>query len=139
MNEYRWSDLSIGLKHSFDASFTAQDTAAFAKLSGDTNPQHTDEEYAKSAAFTGPVLFGMLVASLYSQLAGVYLPGKFALLQGMNVDFNSPCYAGDRLTCAGEIVFMNKAYQRFEIEATTRKQDRELVSKALIRVGFHAN
>jgi acyl-CoA thioesterase FadM len=57
----------------------------------------------------------------------------------MDIDFNTPCFAGDVLSVAGEIVFMSEAYKRFEIKATIRKQDRKLVSKATIRVGFHVS
>ena len=139
MMEYKWSDLHIGFKHGFDASFSAQDVSTFAALSGDINPLHVDEAYALKAGFPGPVVFGMLTSSLYSRLVGVYLPGKFALLQGMDIDFSSPCYAGDLLHVVGEVVFLSDAFHRFEIKATIRKDDGKLVSKATIRVGFHGN
>ena len=137
MNEYRWSDLHIGLKHAFEAAFPSEAAAAFAQLSGDVNPLHVDPEYATGAGFQGPVLFGMLTSSLYSRLIGVYLPGKFALLQGIDIDFSAPCYAGDQLRVAGEVVFLSDAYHRLEIKATIRKQDSKLISKAMIRVGLH--
>jgi acyl dehydratase len=137
MNEYRWSDLRVGLKHEFEAAFTAEAAAAFAQLSGDVNPLHVDPEYAAGAGFQGPVLFGMLTSSLYSRLVGVYLPGKFALLQGIDIDFSAPCFAGDPLRVQGEIVFLSEAFHRLEIKATIRKEDGKLVSKAKIRVGFH--
>lgn len=139
MNEYRWADLQIGLRHNFTATFSAADANTFAKLSGDVNLLHTDAAYAEAAGFPGPVLFGMMTSSLYSQLVGVYLPGKYALLQGMDIDFTAPCFAGEVLSVEGEIVFLSEAYHRFEIKAAIRKQDRKLVSKATIRVGFHAS
>jgi 3-hydroxybutyryl-CoA dehydratase len=137
MNEYAWSDIHIGLKEEFDAILTAADAASFAALSGDVNPLHVDEEYAIAAGFPGPVLFGMLTSSLYSKLVGVYLPGKFALLQGIDIDFSKPCHAGEQLHVEGEVVHVTEAYHRFEIKATIRKADKKLVSKAMIRVGFH--
>jgi len=137
MNQYGWGDLSIGLKHSFEATFTDTMAKDFARLSGDINPLHVDPDYAVAAGFSGPVLFGMLTSSLYSQLVGVYLPGKFALLQGIDLDFNSPCHAGERLTVEGEIVFLSDAFHRIEIKASIRRKDRKLVSKATIRVGLH--
>jgi 3-hydroxybutyryl-CoA dehydratase len=139
MNELRWSDLQIGLKQEFTAAFTAEDAATFATLSGDLNPLHIDQEYAIAAGFPSTVLFGMLTSALYSRLVGVYLPGKFALLQGIDIDFSAPCHAGEQLHVAGEVVHLTEAYHRFEIKATIRKADRKLVSKATIRVGFHGN
>jgi len=137
--EYRWSDLHIGLTQGFDASFSAQDVSAFAALSGDTNPLHVDAAYALTAGFPGPVVFGMLTSGLYSRLVGVYLPGKFALLQGIDIDFISPCYACDLLHVAGEVVFLSDAFRRLEIKASIRKDDGPLISKAIIRAGFHGN
>ena len=137
MNEYRWEDLSLGLKHGFDAVFTEEMAETFARISGDINPLHVDRDYAQAAGYAAPVLFGMLTSSLYSQLIGVYLPGKYALLQGIDIDFSLPCLTSERLRCEGEVVFMSEAYRRFEVKASIRKLDRRLISKALIRVGFH--
>ncbi len=137
MMEYRFEDLTLGLKHSFEAVFTDEMAQQFAQISGDVNPLHIDPAYAASVGFASPVLFGMMTSSLYSTLVGVYLPGKYALLQGIDIDFNSPVFAGDKLVVQGEIVFLSEAYKRLEVKASIRKQDRKLVSKAVIRAGFH--
>ena len=138
MNAYRWEDLSIGMKEQFEARFTEQHARQFAEVSGDVNPLHTDADYALSAGFRAPVLFGMLTSSLYSRLAGVYLPGKYALLEGVTLHFHAPVYAGETLFVVGEVVFLSESFRRLEVKATIRRQDRSLVSKALLRVGLHA-
>lgn len=137
MKEYRWKDLHLGLKHGFEATFTREMAEAFARISRDENPLHSDDAYARAAGYPAPVLFGLMSSSLYSALVGMYLPGKYALLQGIDLDFSAPCHAGEPLRCEGEVVFLSEAFRRFEVKATIRKQDRKLVSKALIRVGFH--
>ncbi|ADW67559.1 MaoC/PaaZ C-terminal domain-containing protein [Granulicella tundricola] len=137
MNLYRWPDIHLGLAHSFEAVFTEQMTKNFAELSGDINPLHVDAEYAAAAGFASPVIFGLMSSALYSQLAGVYLPGKYALLQGIDLDFNAPCFVGEVLTVKGEVTFMTEAYHRFEAKASIRKKDGKLVSKATLRIGFH--
>jgi 3-hydroxybutyryl-CoA dehydratase len=137
MTEYQWSDLSLGMKHAFSAVFTDEMVAQFAALSGDNNPLHVDREYAIAAGFPGPVVFGMMTSSLYSRLVGVYLPGKYALLQGIDIHFNSPCHVGERMNVEGEVVFMSDAFHRLEVKASIRRDDRKLISKAIIRVGFH--
>jgi 3-hydroxybutyryl-CoA dehydratase len=138
MNAYKWEELSVGMKDHFEATFTEDMAHKFAEISGDVNPLHLDPEYAVAAGFAAPVLFGMLTSSLYSKLVGVYLPGKFALLEGIDLDFNSPSFAGETLTVRGEIIFMSKSFRRLEIKATIRNEDQKLVSKAMIRVGMHA-
>ena len=137
MNALRWSDIHLGLSYSFTASFEPAMVADFARLSGDTNPLHVDPGYATAAGFPAPVLFGMMTSSLYSRLIGVYLPGKYALLQGMDLDFNAPAFVDEPLTVTGEVAYLTEAYRRFEVKASIRKADRKLVSKATIRVGFH--
>ncbi len=138
MNQYRWEDIHLGLKADFEATFTEAMMGQFAELSGDRNPLHVDPKYAVRQGFASPVVFGLMSSSLYSRLVGLYLPGQYALLQGLDIDFNSPCFAGDVLSVEGEVSYMNEAYKRFEIRARIRKAaDRKLVSKSTIRVGFH--
>jgi 3-hydroxybutyryl-CoA dehydratase len=135
MNDYGWEDLAVGMSAQFEADVTAEMMDAFAGLSGDTNPLHTDEDFARQSGFPGRVVFGMLTSSFYSQLVGVYLPGKRALLDGIDIQFKSPAYIGDRLSVSGEIVFLNDTYHRLELKAQIRNADAKLISKATIRAG----
>ena len=139
MNTYRWEDMAIGLKQSFEAVFTEEMMHGFAAISGDHNPLHVDVNYALTHGYPSPVVFGLMSSSLYSRLVGMYLPGQFALLQGIDIDFSAPCFAGETLMVEGEVSFLNEAYHRFEIRGRIRKVDRKLVSKSTIRVGFHGS
>ena len=137
MKQYRWEDIFLGLKHGFDAVLSQEIIGQFAALSGDFNPLHTDRAYAQAMGYSDSVVFGMLSSAFYSRLVGMYLPGQFALLQGIDIDLNSPCFPGEALHVEGEVSYLNEAYKRFEIRARIRKDDRSLVSKCTIRVGFH--
>ncbi len=136
MNDDQWDDLTVGLKHSFAVTLTAEMLATFSALSGDVNPLHVDAGYAASQGFDRPVAFGMLTAAFYSQLVGVHLPGRRALLHGIDIDFSAPALPGDVLSIEGEIVFLSPALRRLEIKARTRNQHGKLISKAKIRVGL---
>jgi 3-hydroxybutyryl-CoA dehydratase len=137
VNEYRWSDLSVGMRQEFQAEVTAELVDAFIDLTGDVSPLHCDREFALQRGFRDRVVHGMLTASWYSTLVGVYLPGKFALLHGLDIDFTRPVFPGDTLTVSGTIAFMSEAVSRFEIAAEIRNQHFERVSRAKIRVGVH--
>jgi 3-hydroxybutyryl-CoA dehydratase len=137
MNAYRWSDLAVGMNHEFVASFNEADVADFERISGDINPLHTDPVYAQAHGFQSTVLFGMLTSSLYSRLVGVYLPGQFALLQGIDVHFHFPCMANETLSVRGEIVYLLDAPRRIEIKASICNAERKIISKATIWVGLH--
>jgi 3-hydroxybutyryl-CoA dehydratase len=136
MNMYRWSELHTGLAHSFAAEITERMMQDFSALSGDANPLHLDPSFAVKAGFRGAVAYGMLTSALYSRLVGVYLPGRYCLLHGIQVDFVKPAYVGDRLTVTGEIAHLSEAYHRIEIKARI-ESGHELISRARIRVALH--
>lgn len=120
---------------SFSRTVTADMLAAFRDISGDINPLHNDEAFARAANYPGRVVYGMLTASLYSTLAGVYLPGKYCLLQSVHSDFLAPVFIGDTLTCTGKVVEVNETVHQIVIKATIRNQDGKKVSRAKIEAG----
>ena len=139
MNEYRWRDLAVGQSAQFDITLTPEMFAGFAAMSGDENPLHLDEDFARASGFPGRVAFGLLVSSFYSQLVGMHLPGKWALLHGLDLEFKAPAYAGDTLTVSGEVAFLTEAYRRAELKARIRNQAGTLISRATIRAGVHGD
>lgn len=87
-------------------TITEADIVAFAGLSGDFNPIHTDEEYARRTVFRGRIAHGLLVQSVAAGLAnqlGIF-DRTLTALKGMRIDFQQPVRAGDtiaiRLTVA---------------------------------------
>jgi 3-hydroxybutyryl-CoA dehydratase len=108
---------------------------AFCNLSGDTNPLHCDVNFAQSKGYPGKVVYGMLSASLYSRLAGVYLPGRNCLLQSVHADFLRPVFVGDELTVIGKIFEKNDSVHQIVIKAVLCNQHGEKVSKAKIEAG----
>lgn len=137
MNAYRWEDLREGLSHEFEVTLTETMLRQFAEFSGDNNPLHADIEFARQAGYQNVLAHGMLTSSFYSRLVGVYLPGRFALLHGMDLDFVHPAFAGDQLLVSGAIAHLSSAYRRVEVKATICTTRNQLISKAKIRVGVH--
>jgi acyl dehydratase len=68
-------------------------------------------------------------------MVGVYLPGRSALLHGIDIDFRSPAFVGDTLTVSAEIVQLNAPYRRANLKASIINQNGMLISSAKIRVG----
>ena len=77
--EHKLEEIEIGQKKKFSIKVTESMVNEFAKISGDFNPLHMDEQYAKSTKFGRRVCHGMLLASFFSRLVGMYLPGKNSL------------------------------------------------------------
>jgi 3-hydroxybutyryl-CoA dehydratase len=136
MNAYTWPELLIGLSDAFDVDLDVGMIAAFAVLSGDVNPLHTNRDHAIGLGFSDTVAFGLLTTAFYSRLVGVHLPGKFALLHGIRVDFVEPAYPRDRLRVSGEITHLNEAFHRIEMRAMIENQHARVVSRARIKVGL---
>lgn len=137
MNHYRFEDIKIGLREEFDVTVTSEMMEIFLKVSGDNNPLHTDTRYAANKGFKDLVVYGMLTASFYSTLVGVYLPGEFCLLQGINISFHKPVFVGEKLTISGEVSSIHEAFRQAEIKAYIVNQDGKKISKALIKVGLN--
>jgi 3-hydroxybutyryl-CoA dehydratase len=138
VNAYRWQDLAVGLRHEFEATITEEMMARFLRDTGDCNPLHVDAAYAQQAGFKDRVAYGLLTSSLYSTLAGVHLPGKRCLLQGIDVTFLSPVYAGDKLKVSGEIAYLNESCRQAEIRAQIVNASGVKVSRAKIKAGVLA-
>lgn len=74
------------------------DLAAFAALSGDTNPLHLDEAYAQTTPFKGRVAHGMLTAAYISAVLGTELPGPGAVYLSQSLNFKRPVRIGAAVT-----------------------------------------
>ncbi len=136
MNSYKFHEIEVGLEESFEVTITQEMMDKFLDISGDINPLHVDEEYAKQKGFKSTVVYGLLSSSFYSTLAGVYLPGKYCILQGADIQFSSPVFVGDTLSISGKVSYINEAYKQLEIKAIIRNQDNKKVSKATIKTGL---
>ena len=103
-SEYSFDDITIGTKKKFNVTITEEVVNDFAKLSGDYNPLHMNKEYAASTSFKKRVVHGMLLASFFSRIDGMYLPGKHALYFSQSLNFVNPCFVGEKITVEGEVV-----------------------------------
>lgn len=138
MREYTISEIMVGLKESFSKTITPDMEEAFRNISGDNNPLHRDDEFAREISdgkFESHATFGLLTASLYSTLAGMYLPGKFSLIHSFeDLAFVKPVFAGDELTVTGEVTDKDEALNLITVRANIKNQNGKTVSKAKIKI-----
>lgn len=135
MNSYQYEDIYVGLTAEFSVQISEEYFLAFQKYTGDINPLHSDNEYAFSKGFLSKVVFGMLTASYYSTLVGVYLPGERSLLHSIETKFLSPVYCGDTLAVEGTVTDKNDLFQQITVKAIIKNQYGKKVSKAVLKVG----
>ncbi len=136
MNQYTLADMTPGLTESFTVTVTEEMMAAFEAITGDCSPIHVDADYAKGRGYPGRVVYGMLGASFFSTLAGVYLPGEHCLLHGVECKFAKPIFIGDTLTVAGTVTNVSEAVAEAEIKAVITNQDGKRVTRGVIRAGL---
>ena len=98
------NNLKVGDSASISKAFTEEDVMQFANISTDTNPLHLDESFASNTTFGHRIVHGMLIASLFSALVGVKLPGKGAIYLGQSLRFKTPVAIGEQVTASVTIV-----------------------------------
>ena len=135
MNSYKFKEISIGLKESFEVTLDLPKVDAFIEITGDKNPIHLDNEYALNNGFNGRIVHGLLTASFFSTLAGEYLPGRYSILHSIDIQFSNPVYIDDLLTISGVVKYINEAYKQIEIEVKIINQNGVNVSKGKMKVG----
>jgi 3-hydroxybutyryl-CoA dehydratase len=103
-----YDEISTGDKASFSKTVTEADIHGFSAITADFNPIHVDEVYASTSSLGkkmgGRIAQGMLSASLFSTLVGMYIPGKGALYVSQSCHFKRPVKIGDTLRAECEVV-----------------------------------
>ena len=99
----RLAELRVGQSASLTRTVSADDIAAFAEVTGDTNPVHLDDSFARTTRFGGRIAHGMLTASLISAVLGTQLPGPGAIYVSQTLNFRRPVRPGDTITATVEV------------------------------------
>jgi len=109
MIDLTFDQITIGQTAEFEQVISDEDMAAFASLTGNLNPLHTDEAYAAGTQFGGIIVYGMLAASYFSTLLGMYLPGKRALCLSQSFDYRKPIRPGEKVIVKGTVTHRSPA------------------------------
>ncbi len=99
----KFDDYSEGDSASCSKTITEADVVLFAGISGDFNPLHVNEQFAKTQIFGTRVVHGAFSSALISAVLGVHLFGPGALYASQKVVFKKPVYIGDTLTAVATI------------------------------------
>jgi len=88
-------DITVGMSESYAKTVTDADVVMMAAISGDTNPVHLNEEFARETIFKGRIAHGMLSAAFISTVFGTKLPGPGAIYVKQSLNFKAPVKVGD--------------------------------------------
>ena len=103
------------------------DIDAFADLTGDHNPVHVDEEFAKTTRFGRRIVHGMLTASLISSVLANRLPGEGSVYLGQTLQFVAPVFPGDEVTARVTIKEIREDKPILKLETICVNQRGEIV------------
>ena len=103
----------------------AEDVDAFAELSGDVNPLHLDDEYARKRGFRSRVVHGMLLGAYLSRVLGTLFPGPGVLWLSQDSRFQQPAYVGDEIEVVVHLKHKSPALRTLVLETTITNQGGE--------------
>ena len=119
----KYEDLKVGDFAEVIRTITEDDIQKFGELSGDLNPLHFNEEWAKTTRFKGRIAHGALIAAFISQAIGMKLPGPGILYLGQQLSFRAPVRIGDTITVRASVIEKIDETHRIRIDTTCTNQD----------------
>jgi 3-hydroxybutyryl-CoA dehydratase len=122
-------ELEIGQAATFTKTITETDVYNYAGVTGDFNPAHINESFAKNTMFKGRIAHGMIAAGLISTVLGTRLPGPGCIYVSQDLKFTAPVRFGDTITARAEVEKVNVEKNRVELKTVCTNQKDEVVLK----------
>ena len=122
-------NIKIGDTASLSKTITEKEVQLFGELTGDFNPVHFDEEFAKTTQFKRRIAHGMLGASLISAVLANQLPGRGTVYLSQTLKFTAPVYLGDTVTVNVTVTNIKEGKPIVTLETVCTNQTGETVIK----------
>ena len=111
-----FDELVVGQTATHTHTVTEEDILLFARVSGDVNPIHLDEEYAATTEFGGRIAHGMFTGALISAALALNLPGPGSVYMGQTLKFLAPVRPGDMVYAEVKVVDIEFAKRRVKLD-----------------------
>jgi len=115
-----FEDLALGMRAAIRKTVANEDVIGFAELSGDHNPIHLSEHFARKTRFGGRIVHGLYTASLISGVIGMRLPGPGAVYVSQTLRFLGPAKIGDVVDVSVEVVELTARNRRVRLRCECR-------------------
>jgi 3-hydroxybutyryl-CoA dehydratase len=112
---YYFEDLTVGQRETLMKTVMDDDVIAFADLSGDRNPVHLSDHFARKTRFGERIVHGLYTASLISTVIGMYLPGPGAVYLSQTLNFRGPVKIGDVINVVVEVQELTEKGRRVKL------------------------
>jgi 3-hydroxybutyryl-CoA dehydratase len=120
-------ELKIGDSAQIVKTITEEIVNEFARVTGDTNPVHTNPAYAEKTMFKGRIAHGVYSLGIFSTILGNILPGYGTIYLSQEVKFLAPVRIGDTITAKAEVIELILEKNRAKFRTTCTNQDGKLV------------
>ncbi len=120
-------EIRIGDTAEFTKTISESDIYLFAGVTGDLNPAHINESYAKQTFFKTRIAHGMLLAGFISAVIGTKLPGPGTVYVRQELKFLAPARIGDTVTARVEVTQMQSEKNRIILRTTCTNQENTLI------------
>jgi len=124
-----YDEIEVGEKASFSKTITETDVALFAAITGDFNPVHMNEEFAKLTPFKKRIAHGGLPHGLIAPVWGTKLPGLGTVALEIKTRFKAPTFFGDTVTATTEVIEKLEERKWIRMKLTWTNQDGTLIGE----------
>ena len=126
---FSYDELEIGMSDSFSKTISESDIYLYAGITGDFNPVHVNEDFAKTTPFGTRVAHGGLSQSLIANVLGTKLPGLGTVALEVTARFRKPVFIGDTVTATAEVSEKLEERRWVRLALTWTNQKGEVVSE----------
>jgi acyl dehydratase len=122
-------ELKIGDKFSTTKQITDAVVRAFAELSGDYNPIHLDDDFAKNTRFGRRIAHGLISGALISAVLGYELKDRKIVYLSQTLKFTAPVFIDDTVTATATVINIRQDKPVVTVETVCTNQSGETVVK----------
>ncbi|MCD6104134.1 MAG: MaoC family dehydratase [Thermotogaceae bacterium] len=119
----RFEDFTVGREYRETIKITDDMVRKFAELTGDMNPLHLDESFARKSRFGKRICHGMLVASMISRIMGMNFPGPGTVIVKQLLKYRAPVYVDETVEVRVIVLEINSDKKRIILDTPVYKKD----------------